>query len=78
LKERSPSDATINEAFRKAETLLLTSGIEDFENAPKSKVCCAGGEECSCGDRRIGTLGEARRLYNGCSVMHQKENISGI
>jgi peptidyl-prolyl cis-trans isomerase D len=59
-----PSDATTNEAFRKAEN--FASGISDVkefeEKAKQSGLTIQEAQNISAGDRRIGTLGEARQI----------------
>jgi peptidyl-prolyl cis-trans isomerase D len=63
-REITPSDATINEAFRKAETFAADlSGIADFEKRAKEQgIIVQEAKNILAGDRRIGTLGEARPL----------------
>jgi peptidyl-prolyl cis-trans isomerase D len=62
--ERSitPSDATLNEAFRKAEAFASDlSGIQDFETRAKEHgLVVMEGKNILAGERRIGTMGEAR------------------
>jgi len=62
--ERSitPSDATMNEAFRKAEAFASDlSNLEEFEARAKEQgLAVIDGRNILAGDRRIGTLGEAR------------------
>ena len=62
--EITPSDATINEAFRKAEAFASDlSGISDFEaRAKQDGYNVQEAKNVLAGDRRIGTLGEARPL----------------
>ncbi len=61
-KEITPSDATINEAFRKAETFAADlSGISDFESRAKEQgLVVQEAKNLLPSDRRISTLGEAR------------------
>lgn len=63
-KEIAPSDATINEAFRKAESFAVDlSSISDFEKRAKEQgVTVQEAKNVLAGDRRIGTLGEARQV----------------
>jgi peptidyl-prolyl cis-trans isomerase D len=63
-REITPSDATINEAFRKAEAFAADlSGIEDFETAAREQgFVVQEAKNVLAGDRRIGTLGEARQV----------------
>ena len=62
--EITPSDATINEAFRKAEDFASDlSGISDFEKKAKEQgLNLQEAKNVLAGDRRIGTLGEARQV----------------
>jgi peptidyl-prolyl cis-trans isomerase D len=62
--EITPSDATINEAFRKAEAFASDlSGISDFEQRAKEQgLNLQEAKNVLAGDRRIGTLGEARQV----------------
>ncbi|SKC38708.1 peptidylprolyl isomerase [Ohtaekwangia koreensis] len=59
-----PSDVTTNEAFRKAETFAADiSDVKEFEaKAQKSGLTVQEAKNVSAGDRRIGTLGEARQI----------------
>jgi peptidyl-prolyl cis-trans isomerase D len=59
-----PSDATTNEAFRKAETFAAgISDVKEFEaKAQQSGLMVQEAKSISAGDRRIGTLGEARQI----------------
>lgn len=60
----TPSDATTNEAFRKAENFASDlSGIEDFEAKAKTEgVTVLEAKNVLAGDNRIGTLGDARQI----------------
>src|SRR5688572_17745866 len=64
--ERSitPSDATINEAFRKAEAFGSgVSNLSDFEASAKEHgLAVLEAKNILAGDRRIGTMGEARQV----------------
>jgi len=64
--ERSitPSDATINEAFRKAEAFGSgVSNLSDFEASAKEHgLAVLEAKNILAGDRRIGTIGEARQV----------------
>lgn len=63
-REITPSDATINEAFRKAEAFAadLTS-IGEFENRAKQEgLAVQDAKNIIAGDRRIGTIGDARQV----------------
>ena len=70
----SPSDATMNDAFRKAEAFASDlSDLEEFEARAKEQgLPVMEGKNILAGDRRIGTLGEARPvvqwLFNEASV----------
>ncbi|HEY9004669.1 MAG TPA: SurA N-terminal domain-containing protein [Ohtaekwangia sp.] len=59
-----PSDATTNEAFRKAETFAANiSSVKEFEEkAKQSGLTVLEAKNVNAGDRRIGTLGEARQI----------------
>ncbi|HEY9046213.1 MAG TPA: peptidylprolyl isomerase, partial [Ohtaekwangia sp.] len=59
-----PSDATTNEAFRKAETFAANvSDVKEFEEkAKQAGLTVLDAKNISAGDRRIGTLGEARQI----------------
>lgn len=60
----SPSDATINEAFRKAEEFATDlDGLEEFEaKAKESGLNVLEAKNVAAGDRRIGMVGEARQI----------------
>jgi peptidyl-prolyl cis-trans isomerase D len=64
--ERSitPSDATINEAFRKAEAFTSdVSNLKEFEaSAKENGLAVLEAKNILAGDRRIGTMGEARQV----------------
>jgi peptidyl-prolyl cis-trans isomerase D len=62
--EITPSDATTNEAFRKSEAFASDlSGIKDFEaKAKELGLTVLDAKNIGAGDRRIGTLGEARQI----------------
>ncbi len=63
-RQIAPSDATINEAYRKAETFANDlSGVSDFEARAKEQgLTVLEARNISAGDRRIGTIGEARQI----------------
>ena len=63
-RQITPSDATINEAFRKAEGFASDlSSIGDFEARAKEQgLNVQEAKNVLAGDRRIGTLGEAREV----------------
>jgi peptidyl-prolyl cis-trans isomerase D len=60
----TPSDATTNEAYRKAEG--FASGISDVEGfeakAKESRLNVQDAKNVPAGERRIGTLGDARQI----------------
>lgn len=58
----TPSDATLNEAFRKAEAFASdVSDLDDFQSAAKEHgLAVMDAKNILAGDRRIGTIGEAR------------------
>ncbi len=63
-REITPSDATINESFRKAEAFAADlSSIADFDKTAKEQgLIVQEAKNVLAGDRRIGTLGEARQV----------------
>lgn len=63
-RQITPSDATTNEAFRQAETFAADlSGEESFdEKAKQLGLTVQEAKNVGAGDRRIGTLGEARQV----------------
>ena len=58
----TPSDATLNEAFRKAEAFASdVSDLDEFQAAAKEHgLTVLDAKNILAGDRRIGTMGEAR------------------
>jgi peptidyl-prolyl cis-trans isomerase D len=64
--ERSitPSDATIGEAYRKAETFAADlSGIKEFKERAKTQgLAVQDAKALGVGERRIGNLGDARQI----------------
>ena len=60
----TPGDATINEAFRKAEAFASDlSNLTDFEASAKEQgLPVLEAKNILAGDRRIGTMGEARQI----------------
>lgn len=60
----TPSDATINEAFRKAEEFATDlDGVADFEaKAKEAGLNVLEAKNIAAGDRRIGMVGEARQV----------------
>lgn len=79
-REITPSDATINEAYRKAEAFASDlSGIQDFEKRAKEQgLIVQEAKNVLAGDRRIGTLGEARQLVQWLFRDASKGKISQI
>ena len=63
-REITPSDASINEALRQAETFQTgLSGIEAFKKkADESGLNVLDAKNVVAGDRRIGVLGDARQI----------------
>lgn len=60
----APSDATANEAYRTAETFAASlSGVEEFEERAQSDgLNVLQSNNLTAGERRIGTLGDARQI----------------
>jgi peptidyl-prolyl cis-trans isomerase D len=63
-KAIAPSDATANEAYRKAETFATNlSGAAEFEKEAKGDdLNILESKNLTAGERRIGTLGDARQI----------------
>lgn len=63
-REIAPSDETTNEAYRGAETFIANlSGVEDFEEKAQNEgLNVLESENLTAGERRIGTLGDARQI----------------
>lgn len=63
-RQIAPSDATANEAYRKAETFAANlSGVEEFqERAQNDGLNVLESNNLTAGERRIGTLGDARQI----------------
>ncbi len=59
-----PSDASLNDAFRKAETFAAgLSGVSEFEQrAKESGYTVMEAKNIAAGDRRVGALGESRQV----------------
>ena len=59
-----PSDATTNEVYRRAETFAANiSGIEEFEEKAETEgLNVLESKNLTAGERRIGTLGDARQV----------------
>jgi peptidyl-prolyl cis-trans isomerase D len=60
----TPSDETVNESFRKAESFASEVGsLSDFETQARTQgVLVQEAKNVLAGDRRIGTIGEARQI----------------
>lgn len=73
-REITPSEATTNEAYRKAEIFATDlSGVEEFKaRATKEGYAVQDAKSLLAGDRSVGALGEARQivrwLFNEASV----------
>jgi peptidyl-prolyl cis-trans isomerase D len=86
-RQITPSDATTNTAFRKAEQFKSDlSGVDDFvDRAKKENIPVLEAKNVSADERRVGNLGEARQivqwLFKDASVgdvsdvVDLKENI---
>lgn len=63
-QEITPSDATLNEAFRKAEAFASgLSGVTEFEQRAKEQgYTVLDAKNITPSDRRVGTVGEARQV----------------
>jgi len=59
-----PSDASLNDAFRKAESFAAgLSGVSEFEQrAKESGYVVMEAKNITAGDRRVGALGESRQV----------------
>lgn len=79
-REIVPSDATIMEAHRKAENFAHgLSGLSDFEAKAKEQGYLAQeARNITAGDRRIGTLGEARPVIQWLFRDASKGDISEV
>ena len=79
-REIVPSDATINEAFRKAEVFATDlSGLDDFEKKAKELgYLTQEAKNVQAGDRRIGTLGEARQVVQWLFRDASKGKVSQV
>jgi peptidyl-prolyl cis-trans isomerase D len=60
----APSDASLNEAFRKAEAFASgLSGVSDFDaRAKEQNLIVQEAKNITPSDRRVGTIGEARQV----------------
>lgn len=63
-REITPSDATTNEAYRKAENFSadLSGESEFIEKAKKEGLALQEAKNLTAGDRRVGNLGDARQV----------------
>ncbi|HTE34807.1 MAG TPA: peptidylprolyl isomerase [Chryseolinea sp.] len=79
-REIVPSDATITEASRKAETFAADiSGIAEFEQKAKTDgYLLQEAKNVVAGDRRIGTLGEARQVVQWLFRDASKGDVSTV
>ncbi|MBA4053086.1 MAG: foldase [Marivirga sp.] len=79
-REITPSDVTINEAYRKAEAFAADlSDLGDFEKSAKEQgLIVQEAKNVLAGDRRIGTLGEARPLVQWLFRDASKGKISQV
>lgn len=79
-REITPSDATINEAYRKAEAFATDlSSIGDFEKRAKEQgLTVQEAKNVLAGDRRIGTLGEARQVVQWLFRDASKGKVSQV
>ena len=79
-REITPSDVTINEAYRKAEAFASDlSSIGDFEKRAKEQnLVVQEAKNILAGDRRIGTLGEARQVVQWLFRDASKGKISQV
>ena len=79
-RQISPSDATLNEAFRKAEVFASDlSDLNDFEKRAKEQgLSVLEAKNILAGDRRIGTLGEARPVVQWLFRDASKGDISQV
>jgi peptidyl-prolyl cis-trans isomerase D len=76
----TPSDATLNEAFRKAEAFASgISDLDDFQAAAKEHgLTVLDAKNILAGDRRIGTMGEARPVVQWLFRDASKGKISEV
>jgi peptidyl-prolyl cis-trans isomerase D len=76
----TPSDATLNEAFRKAEAFASdVSDLDDFQNAAKEHgLTVLDAKNILAGDRRIGTMGEARPVVQWLFRDASKGKVSEV
>jgi len=76
----TPSDVTINEAYRKAEAFAVDlSSQADFEKRAKEQgLAIQEAKNVLAGDRRIGTLGEARQVVQWLFRDASKGKISQV
>jgi peptidyl-prolyl cis-trans isomerase D len=82
IVERSitPSDATLNEAFRRAEAFASdVSDLDDFQSAAKEHgLTVLDAKNILAGDRRIGTMGEARPVVQWLFRDASKGKVSQV
>jgi peptidyl-prolyl cis-trans isomerase D len=76
----SPSDATTNAAYRKAETFKADlSSVEDFTaKAQKDAIAVEEAKNIGADERRVGNLGEARQIVQWLFRDAKKDNVSDV
>ncbi|HET7180323.1 MAG TPA: SurA N-terminal domain-containing protein [Chryseosolibacter sp.] len=79
-KQIVPSDATANEAYRTAENFTANlSGAEDFEQRAKTQgLNVLVSNNVTAGERRIGTLGDARQVVQWLFRDASEDEVSEI
>ncbi len=79
-RQISPSDATTNESYRKAETFASNlSGVEDFqERAQNDGLNVLESNNLPAGEGRIGTLGDARQIIQWLFRDASNDDVSDI
>ena len=75
-----PSDATANEVYRSAETFAANiSGVEEFEQkAKEAGLNVFESNNLTAGERRIGTLGDARQIVQWLFRDASEDEVSDI
>lgn len=79
-REITPSDASINEALRKAEVFAADlSGEEAFkERAGKEGITVYDAKNLTPGERRVSNLGEAREIVRWLFNDAEKDKVSNV
>jgi peptidyl-prolyl cis-trans isomerase D len=79
-RQIAPSDATANEAYRKAEAFAADlSGVDEFEaRAKEDGLNVLDAKGITAGERRIGALGEARQIVQWLFRDASKGKVSDI